>query len=74
MLSAKSNSHNNTAIVAYILGILIETGVNELLELFTIIAGELWRIIFWYEEEHSHWVQVAVWGFALCQLYCSDAQ
>ena len=48
-----------------VLGVLVEAGLHELLELLGEVAGELRRVVLGDEEEHSHGVQVGVGGLAL---------
>lgn len=48
--------------MTHIFGIFIKTGVNKFFELLGVVAGELRRIVLRYEEENSHWVEVAVGG------------
>lgn len=60
--------------MAHILRVLVEAGVDKLLELLGVVAGELRRVVLRDEEQHAHGVQVAVGRLALGQLDRRDAQ
>lgn len=58
----------------HILWLLIETSGHKFLKGSGIVPSEFWRVVLWYEEEHTHWVEVGVRGLPLCQLNGCDAQ
>lgn len=58
----------------YIFRVLIETRLDELLELFGVIACELGRVVLGNKEENPHRVQLAIRWLALRQLNRRDAQ
>lgn len=51
-----------------VFGILVKAGLDELFELLAEVAGQLWRVVFRYQEEHSHRVKVGVWWLSFGQL------
>ena len=58
----------------HVLGVLVEAGLDELLELPCVGPLQLRRTVLGDEEQHPHRVEVRVGRLALRQLYGGDAQ
>lgn len=76
-MEKKKKFHNGTAdgqFYPYILRVLVEASLDEVLERLRITPGELWRIVFGDEEEDAHRVELGVWRFTFGELNCGDAE
>jgi len=58
----------------HVFGVLVETSLDELLELFRVIPGQLRRIVFGYQEEDPHGMQLAVGRLSFRELDRRDAE
>jgi hypothetical protein len=58
----------------YIFRIFIETSLDKFLELFRIIARQLWRIVLWDKEKDSHWMQIRIGWLPFGKFDSRDAQ
>lgn len=50
-----------------VFGVLVKAGLDELFELLAEVAGQLRWVVFRYQEEHSHRVEIGVRRFAFSQ-------
>ena len=54
--------------------LLIQAAGDEFFEDAGVAALQLGRVVLWDEEEHSHGMEVCVWGLPRSQLNTRDAQ
>ena len=59
---------------AYVVCILVQTGVDKVFEVLAELAIQFGRVILRYEEENTHWMQLRVGRLTMCKLDGSDTQ
>lgn len=61
-------------IITHVFGILVKASLDEFLELFGVIPGQLRRIVLGYQEEDPHGMQLAIGWLSFRKLDRRDAQ